>query len=143
MHPSSHLCQQAAEGRGRAIPQCRRILPLQHGIDVRRGHQAGTLFARLGEGEAAAYKLLSGSGAVKRLVRLLDFRLLFLAEPATFPVIQLMQKLGVQLVMVNRRGAVDGLGYLRRLPERSVSRSRRLLVPMNEAMRGSGSALRL
>ena len=46
-------------------------------------------------------------------------------------------------------GVVQSIGFVtstqmnRRLPVRSVSRSVRLLVPMKEAILGSGSALRL
>ena len=112
MHPAPQLRQQAGERCARAVLQRGGILALHRGIDFGGGHQAGTLFARLGEAETGADQFFGGRDAVERAVGLLDFGFLFLAEPAAFAVLQFVQQLGVELFIIHRRGAVDGAFHL-------------------------------
>ena len=107
MYPAPQLRQQAGERCTRTVLQSSRIL-LHCGIDFGSRHQAGALFTRLGEAEAGADQLFGGRNAIERAVSLLDFGFLFLAEPATFAILQLVQQLGIKLFIIHRRVAIDG-----------------------------------
>ena len=100
-----------------------------------------------GKAETEAEHLFFGYMFVEQGVVLLDSLLFFLVEPAAFTGQQFRFELGVQLLILYGSDAVYGVFQLtqrkRREPVRSTSRSSRLLVPMNEAMRGSAEALRL
>ncbi len=100
-----------------------------------------------GKAEAEAEHLLFGYMLVEQGVVLLYGLLLLFIEPAAFAGQKLRLELGVQLLMLYGGGTVMACSRLtqrkRREPVRSTSRSSRLLVPINEAMRGSAEALRL
>ena len=100
-----------------------------------------------GKAEAEAEHLLFGYMLVEQGVVLLYGLFLLFIEPAAFAGQQFRLELGVQLLMLYGGGAVYGMLQTDTEktgePVRSTSRSSRLLVPMNEAMRGSAEALRL
>ena len=100
-----------------------------------------------GKAEAEAEHLLFGYMLVEQGVMTLYGLFLFLVKPASFAGQKLRLELGVQLLMLYGGGAVYGVLQTdteeRREPVRSTNKSSRLLVPMNEAMRGSAEALRL
>ena len=100
-----------------------------------------------GKAEAEAEHLLFGYMLVEQGVMTLYGLFLFLVKPASFAGQKLRLELGVQLLMLY--GGVQSMACSRltqrkrREPVRSTNKSSRLLVPMNEAMRGSAEALRL
>ena len=100
-----------------------------------------------GKAEAKAEHFLFGYVFVEQGVVLLYGLLFFLVEPAAFTGQEFRFELGVQCSCstgVTQSMACSKLTQRkRREPVRSTSRSSRLLVPMNEAMRGSAEALRL
>ena len=97
-----------------------------------------------GKAEAEAEHLLFGYMLVEQGVMTLYGLFLFLVKPASFAGQKLRLELGVQLLMLYGGGAVYGvLQTDTEEPVRSTNKSSRLLVPINEAMRGSAEALRL
>ena len=100
-----------------------------------------------GKAETEAEHLFFGYMFVEQGVVLLDSLLFFLVEPAAFTGQQFRFELGVQLLILYGSDAVYGV-FQADTEEAAragavYQQVLQLLVPMNEAMRGSTEALRL
>ena len=150
MHPLAQLGQDAAQAVGRHTPHGRGmggLHPLEQLGGGKGQHLLWFVLFR-GKAEAEAEHLLFGYMLVEQGVVLLYGLFLLFIEPAAFAGQKLRLELGVQLLMLYGGDAVNGMlqtdtEKTSRAGAVSTSRSSRLLVPMNEAMRGSAEALRL
>ena len=100
------------------------------------GSQVDALLRRKRGTEQAANRLLGKADTIESLVVPLQFLLLRLGAPAAPPGNAFRFQLDENPV-VQSMSCFSSMLRNRRLPVGSVSRSKRLLVPMNEAMRGS------
>lgn len=104
----------------------------------------GEAFAGFGfpsRAEQGVKQLLFGGLFVECGVVSLDFKLFLCRKPITFARLQFGFELRVKLVVVNGEASilcVSSTQRKRRLPVGSLSKSFRLEVAMNEAMRGNG-----
>ncbi len=130
--------QHRAELHGIAATHQGGMLFLQLVKDV-GGSQVDALLCRKRGTEQAANRLLGKADTIESLVVPLQFLLLRLGEPARRPAMSSAfswAKIRSCSMPVQSMSCFTSMQRKRRLPVGSVSRSKRLLVPMNEAIRG-------